>query len=148
MIKHSSDYFSAQEDFSNVEPIPDRMWERELDSTIISTPIHTGDSNVIIKTYLGSIYCLDALTGEEKWEINSSSRRAVVSALDSSLGRLILLERDYGSLTSVNQKNGEPNWEKRFNYLKTAKFISYMNGDKFLVSGGLDNSIHVFKIPL
>ena len=66
MIKNSSDYFSAQEDFSNVAPIPERMWERELDSTVISTPIHTGDGNVIIKTYLGSIYCLDALTGEEK----------------------------------------------------------------------------------
>ena len=145
MIKHSSDYFSAQEDFSNVEPIPDRMWERELDSTVISTPIHTGDSNVIIKTYLGSIYCLDALTGEENWKINSSSRRAVVMAADFSLGSLILLERDYGSLISVNQKNGEPNWEKRFNYLKTAKFISFMNGNKFLVSGGLDNSIHVFN---
>ena len=64
-------------------------------------------------------------------------------AADLSLGSLILLERDYGSLISVNQKNGEPNWEKRFNYLKTAKFISFMSGNKFLVSGGLDNSIHV-----
>jgi len=146
MIKHSSDYFSAQEDFSNVAPIPERMWERELDSTVISSPIRTGDGNVIIKTYLGSIYCLDALTGEEKWEILSSGRRAVVTAADFSLGSLILLERDYGSLISVNQKNGEPNWEKRFNYLKTAKFISFMNGDKFLVSGGLDNSIHVFNL--
>lgn len=145
MIKNNSDYFSAQEDFSNVAPIPERMWERELDSTVISTPIHTGDGNVIIKTYLGGIYCLDALTGEEKWEINSSSRRAVVTAVDSSLGRLILLERDYGSLISVNQKNGEPIWEKRFYYLKTAKFISFLKGDKFLVSGGLDNSIHVFN---
>ena len=92
MIKHSSDYFSTQEDFSNVAPIPDRMWERELDSTVISTPIHTGDGNVIIKTYLGSIYCLDALTGEEKWKILSSGRRAVVTAADFSLGSLILLE--------------------------------------------------------
>lgn len=145
LIKNSSDNFSTQEDFSNIVPIPEKMWGRELDSTIISTPIHTGDSNVIIKTYLGSIYCLDALTGEENWKINSSSRRAVVMAADFSLGSLILLERDYGSLISVNQKNGEPNWEKRFNYLKTAKFISFMSGNKFLVSGGLDNSIHVFN---
>ena len=70
----------------------------------------------------------------------------MVTAADFSLGSLILLERDYGSLISVNQKNGEPNWEKRFNYLKTAKFISFMNGDKFIVSGGLDNSIHVFNL--
>ena len=145
LIKNSSDNFSTQEDFSKIAPIPEKMWGRELDSTIISTPIHTGDSNVIIKTYLGSIYCLDALTGEENWKINSSSRRAVVMAADFSLGSLILLERDYGSLISVNQRNGEPNWEKRFNYLKTAKFISFMNGNKFLVSGGLDNSIHVFN---
>ena len=145
LIKNSSDNFSTQEDFSNIVPIPEKMWGRELDSTIISTPIHTGDSNVIIKTYLGSIYCLDALTGEENWKINSSSRRAVVMAADLSLDSLILLERDYGSLISVNQKNGEPNWEKRFNYLKTAKFISFMSGNKFLVSGGLDNSIHVFN---
>jgi outer membrane protein assembly factor BamB len=145
LIKNSSDNFSTQEDFSKIAPIPEKMWGRELDSTIISTPIHTGDSNVIIKTYLGSIYCLDALTGEENWKINSSSRRAVVMAADFSLGSLILLERDYGSLISVNQKNGEPNWEKRFNYLKTAKFISFMSGNKFLVSGGLDNSIHVFN---
>tara|TARA_B000000557_G_scaffold261359_1_gene260226 strand:- start:166 stop:1299 length:1134 start_codon:yes stop_codon:yes gene_type:complete len=145
LIKNSSDNFSTQEDFSNIAPIPEKMWGRELDSTIISTPIHTGDSNVIIKTYLGSIYCLDALTGEENWKINSSSRRAVVMAADFSLGSLILLERDCGSLISVNQKNGEPNWEKRFNYLKTAKFISFMSGNKFLVSGGLDNSIHVFN---
>lgn len=145
LIKNSSDNFSTQEDFSNTVPTPEKMWGRELDSTIISTPIHTGDSNVIIKTYLGSIYCLDALTGEENWKINSSSRRAVVMAADFSLGSLILLERDYGSLISVNQKNGEPNWEKRFNYLKTAKFISFMSGNKFLVSGGLDNSIHVFN---
>ena len=66
-------------------------------------------------------------------------------AADLSLGSLILLERDYGSLISVNQKNGEPNWEKRFNYLKTAKFISLMSGNKFLVSGGLDYSIHVWR---
>ena len=76
VIKHSSDYFSTQEDFSNVAPIPERIWERDLDSTVISTPIHTRDGNVIINTYLGSIYCLDALTGEEKWKINSLSRRA------------------------------------------------------------------------
>ena len=74
MIKHSSDYFSTQEDFSMLYQ-SQRGCERELDSTVISTPMHTGDGNVIIKTYLGSIYCLDALTGEEKWKINSSSRR-------------------------------------------------------------------------
>ena len=116
VIKHSSDFTSTQKDFSNVTPIPEKMWERELDSTVISTPIHTGDGNVIIKTYLGSVYCLDVLTGGEKWAINSSSRRALVTAADSSQGSFILLERDYGSLISVNQKNGEPIWEKRFNY--------------------------------
>lgn len=145
VIKQSGDY-STQEDFSNAAPIPEKMWERELDSTVISTPIHTGDGNVIIKTYLGSIYCLDVLTGEENWAINSSARRAVVTATDFSRGSLILLKRDYGSLISVNQKNGKLNWEKRFNYLKTAKFISFINGDKFLVTGCLDNSIHVFNL--
>ena len=96
VMKHSSDRFSTQENFSNVAPIPERIWERDLDSTVISTPIHTRDGNVIINTYLGSIYCLDALTGEEKSDplIMNFTLLPLTVVSSGWLAMLVLLEPD------------------------------------------------------
>jgi outer membrane protein assembly factor BamB len=81
------------------------IWEFTTNSGLKTPPIVTNDW-VYAAELNGNFYCINAKTGEEKWNLNFDERITLASAISDS----VLLGLESGSLVSLNRASGNEYW--------------------------------------
>jgi len=98
-----------------------------------STPC-VADSKVFAVGGNGTAYCLDALTGEEKW-MRPVSSREVNSSFAYLEGKLLILG---SKLMALDAETGEPKWEQKAIPAGDSSPVIWKHGGKsYVICGGM-----------
>jgi|GEM_PF-3355018 len=85
----------------------DRIWSRMVDGPVLGTPALSTNQTLFVVTQNGSLYSIDAKTGNSKWQIQiPDTFIAPVALLDA----MVLLPSETGKLYARSTLDGEEKW--------------------------------------
>jgi outer membrane protein assembly factor BamB len=87
----------------------DAIWRFDTDSFVVSSPTIV-DQTVYVGSNDGSVYALDAETGEKQWEYTGSGES--VRSSPNVVGGTVYIGDDSGALYALDSDTGEKKWKK------------------------------------
>jgi len=117
---------------------------------VIDAPLACFDDALLVGTADGTLYAIDAATGEERWRyevggpiLGTANRSSIPAAgEEASTATAIVVSQDEGALHSVGLADGQPIWK--------TEGVSRCDGspavgDGFVVFGSCVAALHVFS---
>ena len=115
------------------------LWRTQLSGEVLAPPA-SDDEIVIVQTYDGQLFALDAVTGEKRWAFSASVPRLTLRGTSTPLvdGPLVFAGLANGRVVALDKETGELRWEQRVSVPKGSTEIerlSDVDGELLLDSG-------------
>lgn len=115
------------------------LWRTQLSGEVLAPPA-SDDEIVIVQTYDGQLFALDAATGEKRWAFSASVPRLTLRGTSTPLvdGPLVFAGLANGRVVALDKETGELRWEQRVSVPKGSTEIerlSDVDGELLLDSG-------------
>ncbi len=117
----------------------EELWRTQLSGEVLAPPA-SDDEIVIVQTYDGQLFALDAVTGEKRWAFSASVPRLTLRGTSTPLidGPLVFAGLANGRVVALDKETGELRWEQRVSVPKGSTEIerlSDVDGELLLDSG-------------